>query len=68
MKYAYHAIAKEGEAILQQGIKQERQEIARATRTKGFAVAVIADVMRLTVEQVESLLKQLEATDEDHPV
>ena len=33
--------------------------------TKGFAVAVIADVMGLMIEQVQALLRQQEAIDED---
>ncbi len=67
------AIEKEKQAILQQGIEQgieqgavkERQEIARAMQAKGFAEEVIADVMGVTLDQIQALLQKGNATNTD---
>lgn len=55
------AIEKERQEILEQGIEQgvnqERRDIAHAMHTRGFAIEVIADVMEVSVEQVLALLQ-----------
>ncbi|MBD2166784.1 hypothetical protein H6G04_20535 [Calothrix membranacea FACHB-236] len=50
--------------ILQEGIEQKAQEIARNMLNEGMAIALIARVTGLTVEQVEQLQAQ---TDDNQP-
>ncbi|MBD2212581.1 Rpn family recombination-promoting nuclease/putative transposase [Nostoc linckia FACHB-104] len=50
--------------ILQEGIEQKAQEIARNMLNEGIAIALIARVTGLTVEQVEQLQAQ---TDDNQP-
>ncbi len=57
----YQDILQEG---LEQGIEQKAQEIARNMLNEGIAIALIARVTGLTVEQVEQLQAQ---TDDNQP-
>ncbi|BAY89712.1 MULTISPECIES: hypothetical protein [unclassified Tolypothrix] len=57
----YQDILQEG---LEQGIEQKAQEIAKNMLNEGMAIALIARVTGLTVEQVEQLQAQ---TDDNQP-